>query len=52
MLTMSDDNVLVSHILRSHAPDGRDFDVKPLLRLVEDILRRATLTPETLLTMV
>ena len=52
MLTMSDDNALVSHILGSHTPDGRDFDVKPLLRLVEDILRRATLTPETLLTTV
>ncbi|KAK7827962.1 protein sieve element occlusion a [Quercus suber] len=26
MLTMSDDNVLVSHILGSHAPDGRDVD--------------------------
>ncbi|KAK7839073.1 protein sieve element occlusion b [Quercus suber] len=33
MLTMSDDNALVSHILGSHTPDGRDFDVKPLLRL-------------------
>ena len=52
MLTMSDDNALVSHILGSHTPDGRDVDVKPLLRLVEDILRRATLTPETLLTTV
>ena len=52
MLTMSDDNALVGHILGSHTPDGRDIDVKPLLRLVEDILRRATLTPETLLTTV
>ena len=52
MLTMSDDNALVSHILGSHTPDGRDVDVKPLLRLVEDILRRATLTPESLLTTV
>ncbi|XP_050270978.1 protein SIEVE ELEMENT OCCLUSION B-like [Quercus robur] len=50
MLTLSDDNVLVSHILGSHSPDGRDVDVKPLLRLVEDILRRATLTPDALLT--
>ena len=50
MLTMSDDNALVGHILGSPTPDGRDIDVKPLLHLVEDILRRATLTPETLLT--
>ena len=52
MLALSDDNVLVSHILGSHTPDGRDVDVKPLLRLVEDILRRATLTPDALLTTV
>ncbi|KAL4653267.1 hypothetical protein ACB092_01G290600 [Castanea dentata] len=48
MPTMSDDNVLVSHILGSHIPDGRDVDVKPLLRLVEEIFSRATLTPDTL----
>ena len=48
MPTMSDDNVLVSHILGSHTPDGRDVDVKPLLRLVEEILSRATLTPDAL----
>ncbi|XP_065622782.1 protein SIEVE ELEMENT OCCLUSION B-like isoform X1 [Quercus suber] len=48
MPTMSDDNVLVSHILASHTPDGRDIDVKPLLHLVEEILSRATLTPDTL----
>ena len=48
MPTMSDDNVLVSHILGSHTPDGRDVDVKPLLRLVEEILSRATPTPDAL----
>lgn len=42
MLNMSDDNVMMKQILTSHAPDGREFDVRPLLYLVEDILNRAT----------
>ncbi|GMJ09393.1 Arabidopsis thaliana sieve element occlusion-related 1, sieve element occlusion b [Hibiscus trionum] len=42
MLSMSDDNVMMNQILATHAPDGREFDVKPLLYLVEDILNRAT----------
>ncbi|CAK7328183.1 unnamed protein product [Dovyalis caffra] len=43
MLTMSDDNVMMKQILATHAPDGREFDVKLLLQHVEDILKRATL---------
>ncbi|KHG01411.1 hypothetical protein F383_21965 [Gossypium arboreum] len=42
MLTMSDDHVMMNQILATHAPDGRDVDVRPLLYLVEDILNRAT----------
>ncbi|KAB2085026.1 hypothetical protein ES319_A05G374200v1 [Gossypium barbadense] len=42
MLSMSDDNVMMKQILATHAPDGREFDVRPLLDLVEDILNRAT----------
>jgi len=42
MLTISDDNVMMKQILGTHAPDGREVDVKPLLHLVEDILKRAT----------
>ncbi|KAK8502857.1 hypothetical protein V6N13_003326 [Hibiscus sabdariffa] len=42
MLSMSDDNVMMNQILATHAPDGREFDVRPLLYLVEDILNRAT----------
>ncbi|XP_022751869.1 protein SIEVE ELEMENT OCCLUSION B-like [Durio zibethinus] len=42
MLSMSDDNVMMKQILTTHAPDGREFDVRPLLYLVEDILNRAT----------
>ncbi|XVF57910.1 hypothetical protein PTKIN_Ptkin07bG0020500 [Pterospermum kingtungense] len=42
MLSMSDDNVMMKQILNIHAPDGREFDVRPLLFLVEDILNRST----------
>ncbi|KAK8593025.1 hypothetical protein V6N13_043359 [Hibiscus sabdariffa] len=42
MLSMSDDSVMMNQILATHAPDGREFDVGPLLYLVEDILNRAT----------
>ena len=40
---MSDDNMMVKQIQATHAPDGREFDVRPLYQLVEDILNRATL---------
>ncbi|XP_021299174.1 protein SIEVE ELEMENT OCCLUSION B [Herrania umbratica] len=42
MLSMSDDNVMLKQIMTTHAPDGREVDVRPLLYLVEDILNRAT----------
>ncbi|GKV07834.1 hypothetical protein SLEP1_g19546 [Rubroshorea leprosula] len=42
MLTMSDDNVMLKQIQSTHAPDGREVDIKPLFNLVEDILDRAT----------
>ncbi|KAE8696168.1 hypothetical protein F3Y22_tig00110676pilonHSYRG00156 [Hibiscus syriacus] len=42
MLGMSEDNVMMNQILATHAPDGREIDVRPLLYLVEDILNRAT----------
>ncbi|XP_054801925.1 protein SIEVE ELEMENT OCCLUSION B isoform X1 [Prosopis cineraria] len=44
--TLSDDNILVKKIVAEHNPDGLEHDVKPLLRLVEDILRQATLSSE------
>ncbi|KAL9404168.1 hypothetical protein Peur_001140 [Populus x canadensis] len=50
MLTMSDDNVMMNQIVGTHAPDGREVDVKPLLLLVEDILKRATLQIDSSLT--
>ncbi|KAJ6949424.1 protein SIEVE ELEMENT OCCLUSION B-like [Populus alba x Populus x berolinensis] len=49
-LTMSDDNVMMKQIVGTHAPDGREVDVKPLLHLVEDILKRATQQIDTSLT--
>ncbi|KAJ6965627.1 protein SIEVE ELEMENT OCCLUSION B [Populus alba x Populus x berolinensis] len=42
MLTMFDDNVMMKQIVGTHAPDGREVDVKTLLLLVEDILKHAT----------
>jgi hypothetical protein len=50
MLTMSDDNVMMKQIVGTHAPDGREVDVKPLLHLVEDILKLATQQIDTSLT--
>ncbi|CAN0925177.1 Protein SIEVE ELEMENT OCCLUSION B [Linum grandiflorum] len=47
MLSMSDDNVMMKQVQATHAPDGREVDVRPLLNLVEDILNRATLQVDT-----
>ncbi|KAK3413104.1 protein SIEVE ELEMENT OCCLUSION B [Eucalyptus grandis] len=47
MITMSDDTAMMKQVTDTHAPDGREVDVKPLLLLVEDILNRATLTAST-----
>ncbi|KAG2710497.1 hypothetical protein I3760_04G029900 [Carya illinoinensis] len=49
MITLSDDNVMVKQVLGTHAPDGREVDIRPLLYIVEDILNRATLNPEGLM---
>ncbi|CAI0456600.1 unnamed protein product [Linum tenue] len=46
MLSMSDDSVMMKQVQATHAPDGREVDVAPLLHLVEDILNRATLQVE------
>ena len=37
-LKMSDDKVLVSHILGTHNPHGQEVDAKPFLRLLPKIL--------------
>ncbi|CAK7332481.1 unnamed protein product [Dovyalis caffra] len=45
MFASSDDNAMMKQIQATHAPDGREFSVKPLLHIVEDILLRATPAP-------
>ncbi|GMP29456.1 hypothetical protein CsSME_00004554 [Camellia sinensis var. sinensis] len=40
-LTISDENVTLKKIQETHSPDGRVFDVKTLLQVVEDIFNRA-----------
>ena len=41
LFSSSDDNAMMKQIQATHAPDGREFVVKPLLHLVEDIFQRA-----------
>ncbi|KAJ1395696.1 Sieve element occlusion, N-terminal [Sesbania bispinosa] len=43
---MSDDSILVKKIVQEHNPEGLEYDVKPLLHIVEDILRRSTMSSE------
>ncbi|GER55995.1 sieve element occlusion b [Striga asiatica] len=35
----SDDNALTKQVLATHAPDMEDLDVRPILAIIEDILR-------------
>ncbi|KAF2307082.1 hypothetical protein GH714_024738 [Hevea brasiliensis] len=44
MFSSSDDNAMMKQIQATHAPDGREFAVRPLLHLVEDIFQRAAPT--------
>nr|XP_027097177.1 protein SIEVE ELEMENT OCCLUSION B-like [Coffea arabica] len=46
LFSSSDDNAMMKQILAAHAPDGREFDVKALVFIVEDIMRRATFLGE------
>ncbi|KAM7251752.1 hypothetical protein ACFE04_023635 [Oxalis oulophora] len=41
IFSTSDDNVMMKQIQGTHAPDGREFGVRPLLQVVEDIFQRA-----------
>ncbi|CAN0871819.1 Protein SIEVE ELEMENT OCCLUSION B [Linum grandiflorum] len=41
MFASSDDNAMMKQIQGTHAPDGREFAVKPLLHIVEDAFRRS-----------
>ncbi|KAF8026098.1 hypothetical protein BT93_F2801 [Corymbia citriodora subsp. variegata] len=49
-ITMYDDNVMMKQVKETHAPDGREVDVKPLLHLVTDILNRSTFNVDTVAT--
>lgn len=48
MFSSSDDTAMTNQIQATHSPDGREFDVKPLLQLVEDIFTRAAPTIDAL----
>lgn len=52
MISTSDDNIMMKQILETHAPDGLEVDVTPLLILVEDILAHATLSADTLVAVI
>ncbi|XP_044492142.1 protein SIEVE ELEMENT OCCLUSION B-like [Mangifera indica] len=41
MFSTSDDITMMRQVQATHAPDGREFAVKPLLYIIEDIFRRA-----------
>ncbi|EEF35451.1 protein SIEVE ELEMENT OCCLUSION B [Ricinus communis] len=48
LFSSSDDNAMTKQIQATHSPDGREFDVKPLLNIVEDIFDRAAPAIESL----
>eukprot|EP00257_Ricinus_communis_P020329 XP_015579534.1 protein SIEVE ELEMENT OCCLUSION B [Ricinus communis] len=48
LFSSSDENAMTKQIQATHSPDGREFDVKPLLNIVEDIFERAAPTIESL----
>ncbi|KAI3761752.1 hypothetical protein L1987_52174 [Smallanthus sonchifolius] len=46
IFSASDDNVIMRQVINTHLPDGTDVDVKPLLFIVQDILKRATINAD------
>ncbi|KAL9434092.1 hypothetical protein AB3S75_028847 [Citrus x aurantiifolia] len=42
MFAASDDSAMMKQVQATHAPDGREVDVTPILSIIEDIFRRAT----------
>ncbi|KAG6635038.1 hypothetical protein CIPAW_11G014800 [Carya illinoinensis] len=42
MFALSDDNALMKQIIVTHAPDGREVDVEPILQIIGDVFHRAT----------
>ncbi|KAL9993873.1 putative sieve element occlusion [Helianthus debilis subsp. tardiflorus] len=43
IFSASDDNVIMKQVLDTHLPDGTEVDVKPLVNIVEEILKHATI---------
>lgn len=41
MFSSSDDNAMLKQVLLTHTPDGREFNVRPVLQVVDGIFRRA-----------
>lgn len=42
MFSASDDSTMMKQVQATHTPDGREVDVKSILKIIEDILHRAT----------
>ncbi|KAK2968636.1 hypothetical protein RJ640_030716 [Escallonia rubra] len=42
VFSSSDDNVMMKQVQATHAPDGRHFDLKPVICIIEQIILRAT----------
>lgn len=40
MFSTSDDSAMTKQVQATHAPDGREIDVKPILQIVDEILLR------------
>lgn len=38
MFSTSDDSAMTKQVQATHAPDGREIDVKPLIQIVDEIL--------------
>lgn len=47
IFSASDDNVIMKQVNDTHIPDGTDVDVKPLIHIVEEILRHATINADS-----
>uniref|UniRef100_A0A5B7A0L9 Sieve element occlusion N-terminal domain-containing protein n=1 Tax=Davidia involucrata TaxID=16924 RepID=A0A5B7A0L9_DAVIN len=49
MFMASDESVMMKQIQATHSPDGFEIDVRPILHIVEDILKRATMNVDPIL---
>ncbi|KAL8199736.1 hypothetical protein R6Q57_013304 [Mikania cordata] len=43
IFSATDDNVIMKQVIDTHLPDGTDVDVRPLLLIIQDILKHATI---------